>query len=55
MRVIDESGKAEKRPIVRGRTAGDLVFVTHGLAVGERVVTDGTHKVAPGDVVTPAP
>ena len=53
--VLDDSGKAEKRPIVRGRMTGDLLFVTHGLAVGERVVTDGTHKVAPGDKVTPAP
>ena len=34
---------------------GDLLFVKEGLAVGERVVTDGTHKVAPGDIVTPAP
>lgn len=53
--VLDASGKAEKRHIVRGRMTGDLLFVTEGLSVGERVVTDGTHKVAPGDVVTPAP
>ncbi len=53
--VLDASGAAVKRPIVRGRMAGDRLFVTHGLAVGERVVTDGTHKVAPGDKVTPAP
>ena len=53
--VLDASGAAAKRPIVRGRMTGDRLFVTHGLAVGERVVTDGTHKVAPGDVVTPAP
>ena len=53
--VLDASGKAEKRHIVRGRMAGDYLFVTHDLDVGERVVTDGTHKVAPGDVVTPAP
>ena len=53
--VLDASGKAEKRHIVRGRMTGDMLFVTHGLAVGERVVTDGTHKVAPGDVVTSAP
>ena len=53
--VLDASGKAAKRYIVRGRMTGDRLFVTHGLAMGERVVTDGTHKVAPGDVVTPAP
>ena len=34
---------------------GGLLFVAQGLSAGERVVTDGTHKVAPGDVVTPAP
>ena len=53
--VLDAAGAAAKRPIVRGRMTGDRLFVTHGLAVGERVVTDGTHKVAPGDKVTPAP
>jgi RND family efflux transporter MFP subunit len=53
--ALDASGAAQKRYIVRGRMTGDLLFVTEGLSVGERVVTDGTHKVAPGDVVTPAP
>ena len=53
--VLDASGVATKRPIVRGRMTGGLLFVAQGLSVGERVVTDGTHKVAPGDVVTPAP
>lgn len=53
--VLDASGVAAKRPIVRGRMTGDRLFVAQGLSVGERVVTDGTHKVAPGDVVTPAP
>jgi len=53
--VVDDSGVAEKRHIVRGRMTGDFLFVTSGLSVGERVVTDGTHKVAPGDTVTPAP
>ena len=53
--VLDDSGVAAKRYIVRGRMTDNLLFVTEGLAVGERVVTDGTHKVAVGDVVTPAP
>ena len=53
--VLDASGKAEKRHIVRGRMTGDRLFVAEGLSVGERVVTDGTHKVASGDQVTPAP
>ena len=53
--VLDAAGVAAKRHIVRGRMTGDLLFVMEGLSVGERVVTDGTHKVAPGDVITPAP
>ncbi len=51
--VLDQNGKVSKRQIVRGRQTGDLLFVTSGLSVGERVVTDDTHKVASGDVVTP--
>ncbi len=52
--VVGKDGKAEKRRIVRGRLSGDLQFVESGLSAGERIVTDGTHKVAPGDTVTPA-
>lgn len=51
--VIGADGAASRRSIVRGRQTGDLLFVTSGLKVGERVVTDGTHKVASGDIVTP--
>ena len=53
--ALDASGAAQKRYIVRGRMTSDRIFVAHGLSIGERVVTDGTHKVAPGDVVAPAP
>ena len=52
--VVGKDGKAEKRRIARGRLSGDLQFVESGLSAGERIVTDGTHKVAPGDTVTPA-
>ena len=52
--VVGQDGKAEKRRIVRGRLAGDLQFVESGLSVGERIVVDGTHKIAVGDTVSPA-
>ena len=52
--VLDGAGRAAKRRIARGRLAKDLQFVESGLAVGERVVVDGTHKVAEGDVVEAA-
>ena len=52
--VVGKDGKAEKRRIVRGRLSGDLQFVESGLTAGERIVTDGTHKVSSGDTVTPA-
>ena len=51
--VVGADGAASRRSIVRGRQTGDLLFITSGLKVGERVVTDGTHKVASGDIVTP--
>lgn len=52
--ALDAEGRASRRSIVRGRLAGDVQFVSEGLKVGERVVVDGTHKVAAGDIVTPA-
>lgn len=47
-------GRAERRSIVRGRLANGLQLVESGLAAGDRVVSDGVHKVMEGDVVTPA-
>ena len=52
--VVGKDGKAEKRRVVRGRLLGDVQFIESGLSVGERIVTDGTHKISPGDTVTPA-
>ena len=53
--VLDAAGKAAKRYIERGRLTPELLFVRSGLKAGERVVTDGTHKVEAGDTVAPAP
>ena len=52
--VVGKDGKAKKRRIVRGRQAGDVLFVPSGLSVGERIVVDGTHKVSEGDIVEAA-
>lgn len=49
--VVGTDGKAARRAIVRGRLVGDRLLVENGLAVGERVVADGTHKVVAGDVI----
>jgi membrane fusion protein, multidrug efflux system len=49
--TIDEKGKAVMRPVTAGRVVGDLVVIEQGLKVGERVVTDGQGKLAPGSKV----
>ncbi len=52
--VVGKDGAAEKRRIVRGRLDGERQFVESGLSAGERVVSDGTHKLSPGDKVVEA-
>ena len=49
--TIDEAGKAVMRPVTAGRVVGDLIVIEQGLKVGERVVTDGQGKLAPGSKV----
>ncbi|HUI27284.1 MAG TPA: efflux RND transporter periplasmic adaptor subunit [Candidatus Kryptonia bacterium] len=46
--VIGADAAAELRPVVVGRSAGHDVIVTTGLQAGERVVTDGQIRLAPG-------
>jgi len=46
--VVAGDATAEVRPVVVGRTAGHDVIVTSGLQAGERVVTDGQIRLAPG-------
>ncbi len=53
--ALDEEGRAQRRTIARGDLVGDWLFVEKGLAVGERIVADGAHKVRKGAVVRPAP
>lgn len=52
--VVGADGLAERRNIVRGRLTAELQLVESGLKSGERVVVDGTHKVAAGDKVEAA-
>ena len=49
--TIDDKGKAVMRPVTAGRMVGELTVIEQGLKAGERVVTDGQGKLAPGSVV----
>lgn len=52
--VVGNDKKAERRNIKTGYTVGDKITVTDGLAIGETVVVDGTHKImASGMTVEP--
>jgi multidrug efflux system membrane fusion protein len=49
--VVKEDGTAELRPVRTGQRQGDLVVVTEGVKVGERVVSEGQIGVMPGGKV----
>ncbi len=52
--VIGNDKKAERRNIKTGYTVGDKITVSEGLAIGETIVVDGTHKImASGMTVEP--
>ncbi|MCC7054438.1 MAG: efflux RND transporter periplasmic adaptor subunit [Gemmatimonadaceae bacterium] len=57
--TLDGQGKAVVRPVTAGRQVGERTVIEKGIAVGERVVTDGQGKLAPGSKVAvkdaPAP
>ena len=53
--VVGDGGLVERRYIARGDIQGDWQFVEKGLKVGERIVSDGGHKVRKGMKVTAAP
>lgn len=46
--VVDDQGKAEIRRVKLGALDKKLVAITSGLKVGEKVITQGLQKVAPG-------
>lgn len=51
--VIGEDGIPQRRTVVTGGVTAAYEIVESGLAVGETVVSSGTHKVFPGAPVTP--
>ncbi len=52
--VVGADGKAERRTVARGDLDDGWVFIEKGLEVGERVVSDGAHKVRRGMAVEAA-
>lgn len=46
--ILDAEDKVERRNVVLAQSTKDLQFIKSGLNVGERIVTDGTHKALPG-------
>jgi len=50
--VISPDNKVTPRPVALDRIVGQTAFVTEGLKAGERVVTDGQLRLAPGGMVT---
>jgi len=52
--VVDAAGLVEQRRIDLDRTTGGHAVVASGLAVGERVITEGANKARPGATVNAA-
>jgi multidrug efflux system membrane fusion protein len=50
--VVDSTGRAQLRPVGVERTTATLAVIASGLHEGERVVTDGQSRLAPGAKVT---
>ncbi len=50
--VVSADNKVAPRQVTLDRIVGQLAFVTEGLNAGERVVTDGQLRLAPGAMVT---
>jgi multidrug efflux system membrane fusion protein len=46
--VVTKDLTVESRPVTVSRTQGPLAIVAKGLEAGERVVTDGQLRLAPG-------
>ena len=49
--VLDKDNKVERRMVVLGNSTPDLQLIREGVKAGETVITKGTHKTMPGDVV----
>lgn len=53
--VVNAENKAELRPVEVGDWYGNDWIIEHGLNSGEKVIVDGTSRVAPGMPITPQP
>ena len=51
--VVTPESSVEARPVALGEWVGEDVVVTSGVAPGDRVVIEGTQRIAPGMRVTP--
>ncbi len=51
--VIDAENKVTPRPVILGRSLGELRVIRSGLKPTDRVVINGIQKVRPGATVTP--
>ncbi|WP_324734373.1 MdtA/MuxA family multidrug efflux RND transporter periplasmic adaptor subunit [Pseudomonas paeninsulae] len=49
--VIDEQDKVQVRPIVAGPSNGQMTLIEEGVAVGERLVLEGTDRLREGSAV----
>jgi membrane fusion protein (multidrug efflux system) len=53
--VVGRGDTATARDVQPGPWSGNLWLIDHGLTAGDRVIVDGTQKVAPGRPVRPVP
>jgi membrane fusion protein, multidrug efflux system len=53
--VVGPGDSVAARDVVTGSWNGSLWIIDKGLSAGDRVIVDGTQKVAPGRVVKPVP
>jgi membrane fusion protein, multidrug efflux system len=53
--MVGAENKAEQRRIQLGQSTTTVAAVTHGLAVGDKVIVEGLQRVRPGQPVAPGP
>ena len=53
--IVKDDGTVELRPVTVERYDSDRVFIASGIRTGDRVVTAGVHRLAPGDKVRVQP
>lgn len=51
--VVDGNNTASRRNVITGSVNDKKQSIYNGLSVGETVIIDGTHKVRPGETVSP--